>query len=125
MSDQRELIQLQQLKNTQRGKTVKAVIVTIIALVWLVFIDPTDVFPVVGWIDDGGLLYCAWKCIQAAVKYKDYVTSVCAGIDYNITQVENKAGQLKKSVKRVSDSKRITNESIVENDNSEGHMNMF
>lgn len=85
--------------------TTKAIIVTIIAIAWLFFIDPTDLFPVIGWIDDGGLLYCAYKCILTAIKHKRLLKETYNRIENNVNKVDDTLHSIKnnKSRKNVVD----------------------
>lgn len=104
--------EMQRLKIESRDKTTKAVVVTIIAVAWLVFIDPTDVFPVVGWIDDGGLLYCAWKCILAAKQHKELIKRTFQEVDNKVTKVEASVKSVKDSNKRMSAQKENTSNTL-------------
>mgnify|MGYP003434059957 FL=1 len=100
----------QKLQIEARGKILKAIVVTIIALVWLVFIDPTDVFPVVGWIDDGGLLYCAYRCIVAAKQHSALIKATYSQVESNVDKVAKEFKTIKEQV--------TTNESSVVKENN-------
>lgn len=86
-----------------KKKWMVAIVVSIGALIWLFIPEPTDVIPVAGWIDEGGFLFAAYKCILKAKEAAEITDKLLSETEYGMSAVAERAERFSNNVSNTSE----------------------